>query len=133
MVKKEFSIRVPEPCHEKWEDMQPVEGGAYCKACSKVVHDFTTFSDEELLHFFTTKRKDSSCGRFLNSQLNRSYTFVETEKRDSPTFMKWVFITLMSVRLPFYGQEVSTVPKYNVQKEQSKAPQRLGSKPIQVL
>ncbi len=133
MVKKEFSIRVPEPCHERWEDMQPVTGGAFCQACTKVVYDFTSFSDEELLNFFREKRNEHPCGRFLTSQLQRPYTFVETEKRDTPFFMKWVFITFMSVRLPFYGQEVSTVPKYKVQKEQSKEPQRLGSKPIQVL
>ncbi len=70
-MKKKLQITIPEPCHEKWEEMPPVEQGGYCNACSKNVIDFTRFSDKELLEFLS-KPQQNLCGRFNNSQLDRT-------------------------------------------------------------
>lgn len=133
MAHKEFSIQVPTPCHEKWESMRPVDGGAYCEACSKVVVDFTRLSDAELIKVFTQKRSGELCGRFLNSQLERSYKTTEKESQRSYRLAKLIFIALLSVRLPFYGQDPQHTPKYKVVKEEKKNPPHAALKAIKVV
>ena len=66
-MKREIKIQINEPCHENWNDMTDVEKGRFCGVCSKVVVDFTQFSDAQLFDYFSKKRTDVSeklCGRF---------------------------------------------------------------------
>lgn len=63
-----FSLSIPKPCHEKWSDFIPSDGGGYCTSCSKVVIDFTTMTDEEILNFIKNK-PTHACGRFRSRQL----------------------------------------------------------------
>ncbi|AII51854.1 carboxypeptidase-like regulatory domain-containing protein [Hymenobacter sp. APR13] len=62
-------LSVPQPCSESWAAMTPAAQGRHCAACAKVVIDFTTLSDAEvvaLLH-----RTAAPCGRFREDQLQR--------------------------------------------------------------
>ncbi len=65
------TVRIPIPCDENPDSMASHEKGWFCKACSKVVYDFTGKSDEEIHMFFMAHRGQEVCGRFRNGQLNR--------------------------------------------------------------
>lgn len=122
MTKQAFSIQIPNPCHEAWEKMLPVNGGAYCQACSKVVRDFTVLSDAELIKVFTEKKSGELCGRFLKGQLQRTYQPIAQPSGAPHRLLKLIFIAVLSIRLPLYGQDLHTNPKPKVQKEQQKKP-----------
>ena len=60
---------IPEPCHEDWNAMTPKEKGRFCDACAKVVVDFTTMNDEEIVDYLQQHTKQKTCGHFRNEQL----------------------------------------------------------------
>jgi len=63
-------ISIPKPCHENWNDMTPEQQGAFCKVCNKVVVDFSSMSDEEVIAYLEQKKEEKTCGRFRTSQLS---------------------------------------------------------------
>ncbi|QDK78181.1 hypothetical protein EXU85_06045 [Spirosoma sp. KCTC 42546] len=67
---RSLTIQIPQPCHERWDDMQPTERGRFCASCQKTVVDYTALSDQELVRLLS-KAPETSCGRFRNEQLNR--------------------------------------------------------------
>ena len=70
-MKDQFTLSVPKPCHERWEQFTPTAQGGFCQACHKNVVDFTRMRDEEIVTFFKTPPAQS-CGRFRADQL-RTY------------------------------------------------------------
>lgn len=70
--------------------MTPQQQGRFCDSCQKCVVDFTGFTDEQLLGFFTTHRNEHVCGRFKSWQLNRE---VSLPPKPHNRFYKW-FISL---------------------------------------
>ncbi len=70
-MEKHIRVTVPEPCHEKWDEMTPQDKGRFCKACSKVVVDFTLMTNSEIFRFFDDVSHSKVCGRFNSYQLNR--------------------------------------------------------------
>lgn len=62
-------ISIPQPCHEQWEEMLPMEQGRYCQNCAKQVIDFSGMSDAEVIDF--VQQHGMVCGRFAKSQLDR--------------------------------------------------------------
>ena len=86
---KTIQIKLPEPCHEDWDEMTPVERGRFCTHCQKTVIDFTKWTDTDLFNFFI-KDKGKTCGRFTNLQLDRNLT-VPTPQ---PGFIYRIAITL---------------------------------------
>lgn len=73
-----MKITIPKPCHENWDNMTADEKGKFCSVCSKTVHDFTDFSDEELFGRFESN--ENICGRFREDQLGRNLSFSITKK-----------------------------------------------------
>jgi hypothetical protein len=69
-MSKKFQLQIPEPCHENWDKMTPVDKGRFCDSCQKAVVDFTGMSDAQLVAFFK-KPSTGVCGRFFNDQLAR--------------------------------------------------------------
>ena len=67
---KKIHLSIPKPCHENWDRMTLADKGKYCGSCQKVVTDFTTMSDREIIQFFK-KPTGSVCGRFNQEQLER--------------------------------------------------------------
>lgn len=65
-----MKISIPKPCNENWNEMTPEQQGAFCKVCSKVVVDFSSMSDEEVINYLEKKKEEKTCGRFRASQLS---------------------------------------------------------------
>lgn len=71
MSKPAFTVSIPEPCHENWNEMTPREQGRFCAVCTKTVVDFSVMSDAEL--FNTIKNGAANmCGHFHKDQLDRT-------------------------------------------------------------
>ena len=70
MSKTHLNLSIPTPCHENWGSMLPNEKGRHCLSCQKTVVDFTKMTDTQIIHFFQ-EYKTATCGRFLETQLNR--------------------------------------------------------------
>ena len=68
-----MKLHIPQPCPEKWENMNPSEKGRFCAGCQKEVIDFRAMSDMEIKAFFQ-QRKTKTCGHFRKDQLNRVLT-----------------------------------------------------------
>ncbi|MFL9838715.1 carboxypeptidase-like regulatory domain-containing protein [Flavobacterium sp. ST-75] len=68
-MRKPIQISIPQPCHEKWDEMTPTDKGRFCAACQKNVIDLTKVSDREIVQLI--KSNKNLCGRFSPSQLNR--------------------------------------------------------------
>ncbi|MBO0950237.1 hypothetical protein [Fibrella forsythiae] len=63
------SISMPAACTQEWLAMQSVSGGRHCVSCQRLVHDFTQFSDAELVAWFAN-HTGPTCGRFRSDQLD---------------------------------------------------------------
>ena len=66
-----FIVRIPEPCHEDWNKMEPDAKGKFCNSCSKSVFDFSTKTDTEIKDILMEYKDQKVCGHFKKSQVNR--------------------------------------------------------------
>lgn len=76
-MRHKIQISIPEPCHEGWQNMTPVEKGRFCASCQKTVLDFTYLSDNEIIKVVT--KNDTLCARINVSQLNRNLIKTKTK------------------------------------------------------
>jgi predicted RecA/RadA family phage recombinase len=83
-MKKEIYVHIPEPCHENWEKMTPVQQGRFCESCCKQVVDFSQMSDKQILGVLS-KTTNKTCGRFSADQLERPIV------QQAPTPIPWKF------------------------------------------
>lgn len=75
---KKYQLTIPEPCHEDWNKMTPVQKGRFCSSCEKNVFDFTRATDLQIIE--TYNKNNSICGRFLPSQLDRELFYPKKKK-----------------------------------------------------
>lgn len=71
MKKSSIQVNIPNPCPKKWSKMIPVDQGAFCKSCERIVIDFTAMSDQELIDYFQNYT-GNLCGRFKKGQIKRT-------------------------------------------------------------
>lgn len=64
-------VQIPQPCHASWDKMQAQHQGRHCKACDKVVVDFTRMSDDEIRTWLRDKAGEKVCGHFKAEQVQR--------------------------------------------------------------
>lgn len=76
MKPSSFTIRIPEPCHEDWNTMQPDEKGKFCGSCCKSVVDFSGKTDTEIRDILTETQGQKVCGHFKKTQLDRPLDLV---------------------------------------------------------
>lgn len=95
-MREKLQLHIPEPCHENWNQMTPVEQGRFCSSCQKNVIDFTAKDDEEILDFFKNY-SGNTCGRFSNNQLNRPIEVIELKPASS--FLKYAASLLLPALL----------------------------------
>ena len=63
-----FSIHIPSPCGEPWQNMHPQDNGRFCDNCERTVVDFTLKSKSQI--WSELKSNEKVCGRFTEEQLN---------------------------------------------------------------
>lgn len=101
MKKQSLSISIPEPCHEKWSTMTPVDKGRHCKSCQKTVVDFTRMPKVEIVKYVSAQQ-GMMCGRFTSDQLNVELI----PPKPTKSWLKYAAIILGLVPTLGYGQEV---------------------------
>jgi hypothetical protein len=78
MNTKNYKISIDSPCTEQWDGMTVNEMGKFCGKCQKTVVDFTAFSDEDIIAYFTINKDKETCGRFYKKQLDRVIIPIDT-------------------------------------------------------
>ncbi|CAA9314589.1 MAG: hypothetical protein AVDCRST_MAG56-6546 [uncultured Cytophagales bacterium] len=61
-MKQKFTIHVPKPCAQRWEDLTSQEQGRFCGACQQTIVDFTRMSDQEVAAYLKG-RTGKVCGK----------------------------------------------------------------------
>jgi len=91
------SISIPQPCHQSWQQMQPVERGRHCEHCCKTVTDFTKMTHEEIVTYLSATR--NVCGRIEPGQLTAVNYLLQYQRRSVFTLKKfgWAAAILLSV------------------------------------
>jgi len=79
-MKPQLQLHIPQPCHEDWNTMTPVDKGKFCGSCNKQVVDFSLMSDQQVLNYFSTAT-GKTCGRFAEDQLQRELVPTKIEKK----------------------------------------------------
>lgn len=69
-MKNYYSIAIPKPCHEDWNQMSPKDKGRFCNSCSKTVVDFTKMETFEIQDFINEHKDSRICGHFKQTQLD---------------------------------------------------------------
>ncbi len=59
-MKKSITLSLPQSCAEQWSNFTPTTQGGWCGSCKKEVVDFTTMTDEEVIHYFS-KTTTNTC------------------------------------------------------------------------
>ena len=73
-------VQIPQPCHASWDKMQAQENGRHCKACDKVVIDFSQMNDQELIAWLKDKAHEKVCGHFKSEQVDRLEIVVQPKE-----------------------------------------------------
>lgn len=126
MKNSNFIIRIPEPCHEDWNSMQPDSKGKFCNSCSKSVFDFSTKTDTEIRDILVEYKDQKVCGHFKKSQINRTLN-ISIILRDLPKNISMTKAFAIALFLVFgtflfsctneQGQKVDSIEITNSEKE----------------
>ena len=68
-MKKSFTVDIPKPCSQSWEQMGQTANGKFCSHCSTEVIDFTQMTTAQLQLYFK-KTTQPICGRIDTFQLH---------------------------------------------------------------
>lgn len=75
-----FTLTLPQPCSENWEEMTLTEKGRFCLNCQKTVTDFSILSDRQIVEIINNS-KEQMCGRFHPQQLNREFAATDSKRK----------------------------------------------------
>ncbi len=106
-MKRAVKISIAKPCAENWEQMLPAERGRHCAACDRLITDFSTKSDQEILDYLK-HANGKLCGRFNNEQLERNL-IQETKLRSISNWEK-----VAASLLFFIGVEKANASDFSV-------------------
>ncbi|MCF6402279.1 carboxypeptidase-like regulatory domain-containing protein [Chitinophaga filiformis] len=74
-----FTLTLPQPCSENWEEMTPTEKGRFCLNCQKTVIDFSAMGDRQVVEVINGTQ-GQVCGRFYPQQLNREFAIADQKR-----------------------------------------------------
>lgn len=75
----QYPLIIPYPCSEDWDNMSITKQGRQCELCSKIVVDFTTMTNEEIL-MYINKSNEPICVRATKKQLLPNSTYKLSRK-----------------------------------------------------
>ncbi|KAB2817988.1 carboxypeptidase-like regulatory domain-containing protein [Phaeocystidibacter marisrubri] len=90
LMNKRYTLQIPDPCSQKWSEMTPQADGRHCDQCDKVIRDFTSYTDAQIL---SAIENEKVCGRFRPDQLNRTY------KRHDESSKRWISVFATTLAL----------------------------------
>lgn len=93
-MKRQYSLKIDNPCKQDWALMTGDDGKRYCTHCSKFVTDFTGLTDKQIIEILDHASGTIS-GRLMPDQLNR--TLVEYHKRKNFPFLQKLLTGLFFV------------------------------------
>lgn len=111
---KNIQLHIPEPCHENWDQMSPVDKGRFCGSCQKQVVDFSGMSDRQIAEFFKRPSTGSVCGRFMTDQLDRE---ISIPKKRIPWFRYFFTIAVPALFLTVNTGQAKAQGKEKVQQD----------------
>lgn len=79
-MKKQFSLKIENPCEAKYSEMTPNATGSFCSSCAKNVIDLSRKTNSEVGKFLATSKESSICARLKTSQLEQVFEHNETSK-----------------------------------------------------
>lgn len=79
-MKKQFSLKIENPCEAKYSEMTPNATGSFCSSCAKNVIDLSRKTNSEVGKFLATSKESSICARLKTSQLEQVFEHYETSK-----------------------------------------------------
>ena len=99
------SIRIEEPCHENWNQMNPTQRGAFCQKCEIDVHDFSKLNLSEIKQVLLENKGQHLCGRFEKNQLLELNEDFDSWKNNHPkTFQsRFVYALLLVFGLTLFS------------------------------
>lgn len=91
-----YSISIPKPCHENWNNMTPKYKGRFCNSCVKTVIDFTKMNTYEIQDFINDNKSNRICGHFKQSQLDSINIHIPSKVLEQrQTFHKTFLLALL--------------------------------------
>lgn len=125
-----IQLSINEPCHENWNNMQPVEKGRFCNSCAKKVVDFTQMTDSQVLNYFLERKQESICGRLTTEQLGKPVSTpapIITKR-----FWQWKYAAMLLLFFTKMGSKAraQVVEKISVPKLSDITTQELDTVPI---
>jgi TonB family protein len=105
MATPPVKFNLPEPCSEKWEQMQPTERGAFCASCSKNLYDFTKMTDAQITDVIRNST-EKVCGRFRNDQLvppQQLPAVTISALRNAPQMRQFLYVLWMVFGLSLFS------------------------------
>lgn len=102
-----MKITIPEPCDQKWSEMQACGSNRFCSKCEKQIIDFTYYSDAALTKVIE-ENEGRICGKFTKDQLDRE--LVSSYKKQSffsNISARWLGFWLL-LSSPFYSVKAQT-------------------------
>jgi hypothetical protein len=79
-MESKVNLAIQKPCSENFNEFRKTEVGGFCNSCKKDVIDFTKMNSTEIINYFETKNKATTCGRFYNHQLKDTYYTIPKRK-----------------------------------------------------
>ena len=79
-MKKQFSLKIENPCNAKFSEMTPNTQGSFCSSCAKNVIDLSRKTNSEVAKILANSKDSSICARLKTSQLEQVFEHNETSK-----------------------------------------------------
>jgi hypothetical protein len=117
---KKYTISIPEPCNEKWEEMTPTEKGRYCAVCKTEIYDFTNLTHRELAE--KLKRNENVCAKYRPDQLDVDL-FAKSDINLSKVAMVISLTTAVGISAPAIAQETKAKTEQTIVEKDRQIPQ----------